>query len=162
MACQLTAGERDLAGGRIAESEHWVVEHCIGTLGVGALILKPYRHIIGLDEMSNAEAADLGPLMQRTTAIIKSLTGADQVYACLWSHADWKPGHIHFVLQPAWNALRSRYPGPGPALQMAMFTDAQALDRQAVQAFCDRARAEFALQASPLVVPRRPSTTSPR
>jgi hypothetical protein len=40
MACQLTAGERELAGGRIFQTEHWVVEHCIGTLGVGALILK--------------------------------------------------------------------------------------------------------------------------
>jgi diadenosine tetraphosphate (Ap4A) HIT family hydrolase len=146
MACQLTAGGRDLVGGRISQSEHWVVEHCIGTLGVGTLILKPFRHIIGLDEMLPAEAADLGPLMQRTTSIIKDLTAADQVYACLWSHADWRPIHIHFVLQPAWNALRSRYPGPGPALQMAMFTDAQALERQAVQAFCDRARAAFAPQ----------------
>jgi diadenosine tetraphosphate (Ap4A) HIT family hydrolase len=118
MACQLTAGERDLLGGRIFQTEHWVVEHCIGTPGVGTLILKPLRHIVGLADKSDAEAADLGPLMQRATSIIKALTDSDQVYACLWSHADWTPGHIHFVLQPAWNALRSRYPGPGPALQM--------------------------------------------
>jgi diadenosine tetraphosphate (Ap4A) HIT family hydrolase len=110
MACQLTAGGRDLVGGRIFQSEHWVVEHCVGTLGVGTLILKPLRHITGLDEMSAAEAANLGPLMQRATSIIKDLTSANQVYACLWSHADWTPGHIHFVLQPAWNVLRSRYP----------------------------------------------------
>jgi hypothetical protein len=75
--------------------------------------------------------------------VIKGLTDADQVYACLWSHADWRPGHIHFVLQPAWNALRSRYAGPGPVLQMAMFMDAQAVDREAVEAFCARARAAF-------------------
>jgi diadenosine tetraphosphate (Ap4A) HIT family hydrolase len=148
VACQLTAGERDLSGGRIFQTEHWVLEHCIGTLGVGTLILKPFRHIVGLADMSDAEAADLGPLMQRATSIIKSLTDADQVYACLWSHADWTPGHIHFVLQPAWNALRSRYPGPGPALQMAMFTEAQALDARAVQAFCARARAAFASEPS--------------
>src|SRR5262249_44990661 len=68
MACQLTAGERGLAGGRIFQTEHWVVEHCIGTLGVGTLILKPFRHIVGLADMSDAEAADLGPLMQRATS----------------------------------------------------------------------------------------------
>jgi diadenosine tetraphosphate (Ap4A) HIT family hydrolase len=148
MACQLTAGERDLLGGRIFQTENWVVEHCIGTLGVGTLILKPLRHIVGLADMSDAEAADLGLLMQRATSIIKALTDSDQVYACLWSHADWTPGHIHFVLQPAWNALRSRYPGPGPALQMAMFTEAQALDPHAVQAFCARARSAFASEPS--------------
>ena len=148
MACQLTAGERDLAGGRVFQTEHWVVEHCIGTLGVGTLVLKPFRHLVGLADMSDAEAAELGPLMRRTTAIIKALTGADQVYACLWSHADWTPGHIHFVLQPAWNALRSRYPGPGPALQMAMFSEAQALDPEAVAAFCARARSAFGSEPS--------------
>ena len=148
MACQLTAGERELVGGSIFRTDHRVVEHCIGTLGVGTLILKPLRHIVGLADMSDAEAADLGPLMQRATSIIKALTDADQVYACLWSHAEWKPGHIHFVLQPAWNALRSRYPGPGPALQMAMFTEAQALDPHAVQAFCARARSAFESEPS--------------
>jgi diadenosine tetraphosphate (Ap4A) HIT family hydrolase len=144
MACQLAAGERELIGGCIFRTEYWVVEHCVGTLGVGTLILKPLRHIVGLADMSDAEAADLGPLMQRATSIIRALTDADQVYACLWSHAEWTPGHIHFVLQPAWNALRSRYPGPGPALQMAMFTEARALDPHAVQAFCARARSAFA------------------
>jgi len=148
MACQLTAGERELAGGRIFQTEHWVVEHCIGTLGVGTLILKPFRHIVGLADMSDAEAAELGPLMQRATLVIEALTNADQVYACLWSHAEWKPGHIHFVLQPSWNALRSRYPAPGPALQMTMFTEAQALDPHAVQAFCARARSAFASEPS--------------
>jgi diadenosine tetraphosphate (Ap4A) HIT family hydrolase len=148
MACQLTAGERELAGGRIFQTDHWVVEHCVGTLGVGALILKPLRHIVALADMSDAEAAELGPLMQRASSIIRALTDADQVYACLWSHAEWTPGHIHFVLQPAWNALRSRYPGPGPALQMAMFTEASALDPDAVQSFCARARSAFALRAA--------------
>lgn len=143
MACLLTAGERELPGGRIFRSEHWVVEHCIGTLGVGTLILKPLRHVVSLGDMSNAEAASLGPLLQRTTSIIRTLTDADQIYSCLWSHADWRPGHIHFVLQPAWTSLRSRYPGPGPALQMAMFTEATPLDRNAVQTFCDRARTAF-------------------
>jgi len=147
-ACQLIAGERELAGGRIFQTEHWVVEHCVGTLGVGTLILKPLRHIVGLADMSDAEAAELGPLLQRATSILKALTDADQVYACLWSHADWTPGHIHFVLQPAWNALRSRYPGPGPVLQMAMFTEAQPLDPHAVQAFCARARSAFAAERS--------------
>ena len=34
LACQLTAGERESAGGRIFQTGHWVVEQCIGTLGV--------------------------------------------------------------------------------------------------------------------------------
>lgn len=143
MACRLTAGEVDLPGGRVFQTDQWVVEHCVGSLGVGTLILKPMRHIVGLADMSSAEAALLGPLLQRISSIIRTLTEADQIYTCLWSHADWRPGHIHFVLQPVWNGLQSRYPAPGPALQMAMFKESDPLDREAVQAFCDRARAAF-------------------
>jgi len=64
MACQLTAGERELAGGRIFQTDHWVVETASGR-SRGALILKPLRHIVALADMSDAEAAELGPLMQR-------------------------------------------------------------------------------------------------
>lgn len=145
MACRLSAGELDLPGGRIFQTDHWVVEHCIGSLGVGTLILKPFRHIVGLADMSNAEAAQLGLLLQRTSSIIRTLTEADQIYTCLWSHAHWQPVHIHFVLQPVWNSHQSRYPGPGPVLQVAMFNEANPLDRAEVQAFCVRARAAFEL-----------------
>ena len=110
---------------------------------MGTLILKPLN-IVGLADISDAEAADLGPLLRRATSVIKALTGADQVYACLWSHAEWTPGHIHVVVQPAWNAHRSCYPGPGPALQVAMFTEATALDPDAVRSISTRARSAFA------------------
>ena len=44
LGCGLTGGKLDLPGGRIYATEHWVVEHCIGPLGVGTLIVKPLRH----------------------------------------------------------------------------------------------------------------------
>ena len=50
-----------------------------------------------------------------------AVTGCDQVYSCLWSHAGWTPGHIHYVLQPAWDADRERFDEPGPTAQSAMF-----------------------------------------
>ena len=80
------------------------------------------------------EIAELGPL-QRTAQVIQVLAAADQVYVCLWSHTGWEAVHIHFVLQPAWNALRERYPGPGPLLQVSMFAAGEPLDPRAVQEF---------------------------
>ena len=41
LACQLANGERNLPGGLIYGSPLWRVEHCIGPLGLGALIVKP-------------------------------------------------------------------------------------------------------------------------
>ena len=139
-ACRLTIGEEAVAGGTILATRHWVVQHCTGPLGTGTLIVKPLRHCVHLWDLTAPEAAQLGPVIRVVSAVIRDLTDADQVYACLWSHADWVPGHIHFVLQPSWNHLRSRFPFPGPSIQVAMFLAGEPLDVAAVEAFSGRAR----------------------
>lgn len=144
LACQLGCGERDLPGGAVYESEHWRVEHCVGPLGVGTLLVKPRRHCLHVAALNEAEARELGPLLQRSAACVQELTGADQVYVCLWSHAGWEPVHVHFVVQPSWGYLKERHSGPGPTLQSEMFRAAEALPRPEVEAFCDRSRAWFA------------------
>jgi diadenosine tetraphosphate (Ap4A) HIT family hydrolase len=128
-ACRLTEGLEQLPGGRIYATEYWVVEHCTGPLGVGTLIVKPFRHCLHVGDLTAEEAQEVGPLLQRVSQTIKALTQADQVYVCLWSHPGWHPGHIHFVVQPAWNRWRDAYDRPGPFVQVAMF---QAGDAPAV------------------------------
>lgn len=139
-ACELAAGHADLPGGRIAESAYWLMEHCTGPLGVGTLILKPKRHCLHLGDLSADESAELGSMLTLTASLIRDLKACEQVYACLWSHAQWQPGHIHFVVQPAGAAEREYSEQPGPSLQVAMFERNQMPDPGAVGEFCDRAR----------------------
>jgi hypothetical protein len=46
LACDLAEGRRDLPGGRIHDTRHWIVQHSIGPLGVGTLVVKPRRHVL--------------------------------------------------------------------------------------------------------------------
>jgi len=140
LACELTSGSRDLPGGRIHATPHWVVEHCVGPLPVGTLLVKPFRHCLGLAELTPQEAAELGPLLAHASACVRELATADQVYACLWSHAEWTPGHIHFVVQPSWNRLRDEFPRPGPFLQVDLFSAPKLPPQAEVEVFCDAAR----------------------
>jgi diadenosine tetraphosphate (Ap4A) HIT family hydrolase len=144
VACDLAEGLLDLPGGRIHETAHWLVEHCVGALGVGTLVVKPRRHVLHVSELSDAESAELGPLLKRTAAIVEALTRPDQVYVCLWSHAGWKPGHVHFVVQPVPRELRKLYPNQGPALQAAMFKHGTEPPPEEVEALAERARQRFA------------------
>lgn len=57
LACDLTAGRRPCPGGRIDETPGWVVEHCVGPLGVGTLIVKPKRHVIRVADPAAVERA---------------------------------------------------------------------------------------------------------
>jgi hypothetical protein len=72
--------------------------------------------------------------------VVQELTQADQVYVCLWSHANGQPVQIHFVVQPVPHEMRESASQPGPALQAAMFQDGHLPDTEAVEACCRKAR----------------------
>lgn len=140
LACNLTSGKLDLPGGRIYATPHWVVEHCIGPLGVGTLIVKPMRHCLHMWELTNEETRELGPLLCQAAATIQAILTPDQVYVCLWSHAGWQPGHLHFVLQPSWNHWQQEHQRPGPFLQVDMFEANVQPHRKEIEAFAAKAR----------------------
>ena len=121
----------------------WVVEHCVGPLGVGTLIVKPARHVVHMAELTDRESAELGPLLQRTSAAITEVVRPEQVYVCLWSHQDARPGHLHFVVQPAMRAEMDRFGAHGPRLQMAMFTAGEMPPADEVERVCERLRSHL-------------------
>lgn len=139
VACGLAAGTVPLPGDTLLRTAHWTVEHCTGPLGVGALIVKPLRHITGVHEMSVGEGAELGPLLGRVGSALRAAVGdeCEQVYVCLWSHAGRVPGHIHFVVQAARTSDIDRHGGVyGPALQAAMFAEGAEPEPGVVEEFC--------------------------
>jgi diadenosine tetraphosphate (Ap4A) HIT family hydrolase len=146
LACDLTEGRQELAGGRIHETPSWLVEHCVGPLGVGTLVVKPKRHVTRISELTNDEASELGPLLQTSAAVVDELVEADQVYVCLWSHAGGRPVHIHYVVQPATRELMDEHGAHGPALQRAMFMRGDEPPRPQVEEFAARARAAFGVE----------------
>jgi diadenosine tetraphosphate (Ap4A) HIT family hydrolase len=143
LSCDLADGCIPLPGGVIHETPCWLVEHTVGPLNVGTLIVKPKRHVTRVSELTEEEAAELGPLLRRSAAVVDELVAPEQVYTCLWSHAGGTPVHIHYLVQPATRELMDRYSDYGPHLQVTMF-DADVLPaKDEVEAFADRARAAF-------------------
>ena len=130
-------------GGVILDTDHWRVEHTVGSLGLGTLIVKPKRHVLHVGELDDGEAAELGPLLRDVSRVVQELHGADQVYVCLWSHAGGTPVHIHYVVQPATRALMETYGDYGPHLQVAMFERDEANDPDEVADFARQARTKL-------------------
>jgi diadenosine tetraphosphate (Ap4A) HIT family hydrolase len=143
IACELAAGRRRLPGGRIFRTEHWLVEHCIGPLGVGTLIVKPERHVTSVAGLNEREAIELGPLLRRASAVAAQLVGADQTYNCLWSHAGGVPVHIHYVVQPVTTELIQEFGAFGPKLQVAMFARGEMPSATEIEGIAELARAAF-------------------
>lgn len=78
MACELADGRRPLPGGRIFKADYWLVEHCVGPLGLGTLIVKPERHLTSVASLSPDEAAELGPLLRCASVVAERLVSADR------------------------------------------------------------------------------------
>jgi diadenosine tetraphosphate (Ap4A) HIT family hydrolase len=144
IACELSNGTRDLPGGLIHRSRFWLVEHCIGPLGLGTLIVKPERHVTSVADLSEDEAIELGPLLRRASIVAGQLVNANQVYNCLWSHAGGEPVHIHYVVQPVTEGQMSHFGAYGPNLQVAMFASDEPLAVGEVEEISAVARLAFA------------------
>jgi diadenosine tetraphosphate (Ap4A) HIT family hydrolase len=143
LACDLASGLQSLPGGRIFRTDYWLVEHCVGPLGVGTLIVKPQRHVTAVADLTADEAGELGPLLSRASRVAAELVQAEQVYSCLWSHGGGVAGHIHFVIQPVGREVMDRYGLCGPDLQVAMFSRGEPPDPREVERVAEEARQLF-------------------
>ena len=144
MACQLSSGTLELPGGLIHRTRFWLVEHCIGPLGLGAMVVKPERHVTSVPDLSEDEAVELGPLLRRASIVARQLVDASQVYNCLWSHAGGEPVHIHYVVQPVTEDQLSHFGVHGPNLQVAMFSAGEPPAAGEIEQIAALARLAFA------------------
>ncbi|MDB9527997.1 hypothetical protein PN498_18530 [Oscillatoria sp. CS-180] len=98
LACQIVQGKVSVPGGIIAENAWWMADHCLGSHGIGAVVIKTRAHRENFWDLSANEAASLGPFLQQMTYAMQQALGAERIYINSW--VDQPPYHIHFVLQP--------------------------------------------------------------
>jgi diadenosine tetraphosphate (Ap4A) HIT family hydrolase len=143
LACETITGRIRVPGGDIHRGEFWLVDHCLGPLGIGSLVVKPLRHVTRVSELTASEASELGPVLTRTAAVVDELMRPEQVYAWLFSHAEGVPVHVHFVVQPATRQDMDELADFGPHLTVAMFERGALPDADAMVDFATRAQSAF-------------------
>lgn len=145
LGCDLLTGRRPLPGGVIHQTRWWVVNHVVGPLNVGTVVVGPREHVTAVSELADGAVAELGPLLRRTARIVETLCVPEQTYVCLWSHGPGLRKHLHFVVQPVTAAVVSRYGGlRSEQLQAAMLTAGEPPNAADVEQFCGQARHLFA------------------
>jgi diadenosine tetraphosphate (Ap4A) HIT family hydrolase len=98
MSCDILAGRRTEPGGAIYEDEHWHVGSVISpVVWRGFLIIKLKRHCEHLAELTGAEAAALGPIVQATCQALQGVLSPAKVYVCSFGDG---VKHIHLWILP--------------------------------------------------------------
>jgi diadenosine tetraphosphate (Ap4A) HIT family hydrolase len=62
----------------------------------GWLVLDSLRHVGGPIDFDAAECADLGPMLQRCSALVRDLTGCERVYAIAFGEGA-RHFHLHLI-----------------------------------------------------------------
>jgi diadenosine tetraphosphate (Ap4A) HIT family hydrolase len=83
----------------IYHTAYWDVAHTYNTALPGWLVLVARRHIEALDELTEAEAADLGLLIRHVSAALKAVTGCRKTYVIQFAEAAEHP-HVHVHIVP--------------------------------------------------------------
>ncbi len=86
LGCDLQSGRRDVPGGFVHETGSWVINHVVGSMNLGTLVLSPRDHVVALAELSDDSATELGPLLRRTAQVVEAILHPEQTYAALWAH----------------------------------------------------------------------------
>jgi diadenosine tetraphosphate (Ap4A) HIT family hydrolase len=110
-SCALNARSDLPARERVYVGPRWRVAHALGSALPGWLVAIPRRHVLALDELTAAEAADLGPLLRDVTSALRQVTGCQKTYVALFAEAEGF-GHLHFHVIPRHADLARELRGP--------------------------------------------------
>jgi diadenosine tetraphosphate (Ap4A) HIT family hydrolase len=85
--------------------------HTMGSARVyrGYLMVEPKRHVAGLGELSEDEAAAVGRLMNRAARVLRDRAGADHVFAFVYGTG---VPHLHVHVAPRYPGTPREYWGP--------------------------------------------------
>jgi diadenosine tetraphosphate (Ap4A) HIT family hydrolase len=101
--CDEVEGRISAPGGSIYDDGFWLVSHHTGPYtDPGELIVKLRRHSESIAELSPAEAAALGPVLQAAVAAIQRVVQPQRVYVASYGE---RVRHLHFFLLPRTSAL---------------------------------------------------------
>jgi diadenosine tetraphosphate (Ap4A) HIT family hydrolase len=102
LTCKLVA-QRDAGTAPLWDSIyrtlHWDVVHAYNTSLPGWLVLVARRHMVAVDEMTEDEAAALGPLLRHVSLALRASVGCAKTYVMQFAEATDHP-HVHFHVVP--------------------------------------------------------------
>ncbi|HJR23764.1 MAG TPA: HIT domain-containing protein [Dongiaceae bacterium] len=95
--CRGAAADEELERIEVWHDAHWRLTVSTSSEVAGFAYLEPKRHIRTITELDGPEAATFGPVLARSTHVLKEATGAEVVYVYVFG--DGVP-HLHVHLAP--------------------------------------------------------------
>ena len=96
----------------IVRTPLWDVVHCDSTSVLGWTVLVVRRHVAAVCELTDDEAAVLGPLIRDVSRALRELVGCEKTYVVQFAeHPQHRHVHVHVI--PRDGNLPADHHGPG-------------------------------------------------
>ena len=95
--CRTNSGEVAIPGGLVFENDLWLVRHLVPGRGVpGWMMVQSQRHVAGIAEFDDAEAANFGPAFRHFEKVLQEVTGSLRIYTASMNES-FPHFHCHLV-----------------------------------------------------------------
>jgi len=138
LVCRKQRGEFQVAGGAIFKDNLIYCSHAHFAPGeqtayLGWLVVETRRHIPGLADLTDSEGQALGLMVARLSRALKTIQGAEHVYAFVMGHG---VPHLHLHLLPRYPGTPREYWG----LRIDEWPEAPRGSKSAIEMLCARIR----------------------
>lgn len=85
----------------IVRTDTWDVVHCDSSSLLGWIVLVVRRHVAALADLTDDEAAALGPIVRNVSRILHDEVGCEKTYVAQFAeHPQHRHVHVHVVPRP--------------------------------------------------------------
>jgi diadenosine tetraphosphate (Ap4A) HIT family hydrolase len=142
LSCLGLAGmPRISPGPPIYIGSYWQVEHAYPSRLIGWLVIVLRRHAVALHELSTAEFAEFGAILELTVRALHGALGSAKEYAACYAEARGFE-HIHFHIVPRSHDMPEELMGAG-SFDLIRVSKSDAANPLAVRAFCESLQKDF-------------------
>ncbi len=83
----------------ITRTEYWDIAHAFNTSLLGWVVVVLRRHIASIDELTDDEALELGPLLRKISIGLREIVGCSKTYVMQFAELP-NHSHVHFHVVP--------------------------------------------------------------
>jgi diadenosine tetraphosphate (Ap4A) HIT family hydrolase len=125
----------------IVRTDHWDIVHASDTSLLGWMCLVVRRHIASVDELTDAEANELGPLLRDVSLFLKCDLGCLKTYVMQFAEHPDHP-HVHFHVVPRAPDMPAEHRGANVFAYLSV-EDSERVTEPDMNALASRLREQF-------------------
>lgn len=151
-SCRENSDQQVPVHGIVFRNDMWLIRHAPPPYGLaGWMVIQPMRHVAGVQDFTDEEAANFGPFLRHCQRVLQETTGAARMYTAAMGEST---PHVHIHMVPRYEQMPNDSKGWSVfELQLLAESRAITVESDAVEAIVMAYRHALTLDPPPEATP---------